>query len=40
MIIVMSILGSEVNSRGEYRNLLRFYLQLNIRLPIIDNRST
>jgi len=41
MIIVMNVLGSEVNSRGEPRNWLRFYLLPNNRLlAIIDNPST
>jgi len=41
MIIVMNVLGSEVNSRGEPRNWLRFYLFPNNRLfAIIDNPST
>jgi hypothetical protein len=41
MIIVMNVLGSEVNSRGEPRNWLCFYLLPNNRLlAIIDNPST
>jgi len=41
MVIVMNVLGSEVNSRGEPRNCLRFYiLPDNHLLAIIDNRTT
>ena len=41
MIIVTSVLGSEVNCRGEPRNWLRFFLLRNSHLlPIIAHHST